>query len=1021
MKRLLVDDKEPSLQWYNTKLRQAMELEGDLANGGKKERVDEAALGEWAREQVPTDDTRYQQWVSDMFKNVIAKKGIYNGKDPFTPSGNRRSWESLHDAFTIGNIVKAMLRENQRGGQGFWSSNIVGASSKEYGSIDQIRREAKGRIRDIGDEAYQEGERSFNTRFGDIVSKVLGREGDKGERDLISRVLDAKQDFSEAVGKTHTAQGLYKELHRWYPTLTMEDCARLEGLIKEVQQAATKFFEAKPRRAVGFDEVKLALVPSGTDGALIEALRSRGIETRVYEAGDQEQRVKLLDAETARMDIQFMIMGERGAAALDKKDGGTRMEQMRQAEDWEKRFKDLEGNPEERKRVQKAAKTVRELEAVSVKDEDMPKTKTEAKQAYDAIGDATNRNTGKTVRFYNSAFKKNHREGGLFERSIPALKEAFEGAVLAYQEEDTYMGKERPDGTTHKGHPNVETFDNYVGKVSLNGQDYYVRYTVQSNRDGEAGTHSMFVTDVELYNNAGERVNDTEFPSGRTPSDGVVDAKLQRFFALASGDAHEFAKALRWATGWERGADGKWRWEEMDGEADFSAFNNPKNTEWENDYQAMESLFGSAGLRFNPNTDQRNDLDGEAYSKYREWWKKWHVNGILQKPRKLMIKAVRLKDLIGEGSPVLEAYPGLAELAVMQKPMAGRALAGYVPTSATLPAHIVIDLNKIEERGGSASATLLHEVQHAIQHIEGFARGGNTRTQSENFKDIVDPRIYLELQKAFGDKGAVSMEEVRRYIRDKADDLSLLPSVRGRWREMANAIWRGDIAESQLRQLLRDYLEYYRSLAGEVEARNASERMNWSEEKRRGTLLSESEDVARDAQIVLMNQSGPSLFIGKRARAEYERLLEKKRPDMPKELRQDALDYLHSLEDTKENNRKVKIAVKWLGSSDVTLPNDAALIDRAIALADRAKVDPMSYDSPREVLSALADVKEKEKPINPDDVPQLSNKKDYGNGLVVYDVEDTKAGQAAMRRIIDTHYGKDKNPWCLLQGDGEGN
>ncbi len=38
---------------------------------------------------------------------------------------------------------------------------------------------------------------------------------------------------------------------------------------------------------------------------------------------------------------------------------------------------------------------------------------------------------------------------------------------------------------------------------------------------------------------------------------------------------------------------------------------------------------------------------------------------------------------------------------------------------------------------------------------------------------------------------------------------------------------------------------------------------------------------------------------------------------------------------------------------------------------------------------------------------------------MVYDVEDTKAGQAAMREVINTHWGEDSNPWCLLQGDGQ--
>ena len=55
-----------------------------------------------------------------------------------------------------------------------------------------------------------------------------------------------------------------------------------------------------------------------------------------------------------------------------------------------------------------------------------------------------------------------------------------------------------------------------------------------------------------------------------------------------------------------------------------------------------------------------------------------------------------------------------------------------------------------------------------------------------------------------------------------------------------------------------------------------------------------------------------------------------------------------------------------------------------------------------------------------DDVKQLSNKQTLKNGITIYDVEDSKEGQEAMREIINTHFGKDSSPWCLLQADEEG-
>ncbi|TFH97674.1 toxin-antitoxin system YwqK family antitoxin [Porphyromonas levii] len=111
---------------------------------------------------------------------------------------------------------------------------------------------------------------------------------------------------------------------------------------------------------------------------------------------------------------------------------------------------------------------------------------------------------------------------------------------------------------------------------------------------------------------------------------------------------------------------------------------------------------------------------------------------------------------------------------------------------------------------------------------------------------------------------------------------------------------------------------------------------------------------------------------------------------------------------------------RWFSKSVVRVPEDQPKIDEAVEIARRAKVDPMSYDSPMSLIEAFKKYKLREGAVNPDTVPELSNKREIGYGITVYDVDDTPEGQLAMRRIVDTHFGEDANPWCLLQGDGDG-
>ncbi|MBR8801734.1 toxin-antitoxin system YwqK family antitoxin [Porphyromonas levii] len=137
--------------------------------------------------------------------------------------------------------------------------------------------------------------------------------------------------------------------------------------------------------------------------------------------------------------------------------------------------------------------------------------------------------------------------------------------------------------------------------------------------------------------------------------------------------------------------------------------------------------------------------------------------------------------------------------------------------------------------------------------------------------------------------------------------------------------------------------------------------------------------------------------------------------DLSEEDKMSFLTYISPM-----RNVNALLTGRWFSKSVVRVPEDQPKIDEAVEIARRAKVDPMSYDSPMSLIEAFKKYKLREGAVNPDTVPELSNKREIGYGITVYDVDDTPEGQLAMRRIVDTHFGEDANPWCLLQGDGDG-
>ena len=161
------------------------------------------------------------------------------------------------------------------------------------------------------------------------------------------------------------------------------------------------------------------------------------------------------------------------------------------------------------------------------------------------------------------------------------------------------------------------------------------------------------------------------------------------------------AKAIKAATGWERGADGKWRYEMPD-----VILRDPK--EWVNK-------------------------------------KNLTLSDIVEKPN----------DLFKEYPELFDAYPELKDMKILK----GRAKSGGVFYNNA----ITLNLGYIREAIKSGwdtyyktstrllKATLVHEVQHYIQEQEGFAQGGNSEM-------IVDKNALDAIAKLRADKDIVAKE-----------------------------------------------------------------------------------------------------------------------------------------------------------------------------------------------------------------------------------------------------------------------
>lgn len=336
--------------------------------------------------------------------------------------------------------------------------------------------------------------------------------------------------------------------------------------------------------------------------------------------------------------------------------------------------------------------------------------------------------------------------------------------------------------------------------------------------------------------------------------------------------AEKDAKTIKMATGWERGADGLWRYEV----ADNLNFDYYANVDYRNRhpelarFEDLRKKLNSSLLMGTEALTEEEQKEFDALEKEFGGYKEYH-------------NSRKLKDYL-DAPELFDAYPELRNVELRFIDMDKGTLGKYLPGEKT------IVLNNSMKLSGRLfnEQVLVHEIQHAIQHIEGFEPGANKNMQDPNKvaqkvhnrefmqkqldKHIAERDELLKQKDVLNEKmaawydsheeGSSFDDEMNEYNRQYDEIESKLEAVDRK------VSWDEKWLDSTKKAKTELGEEGYAKVAGEVEARNVSRRMKMSDADRRNTLASETEDVAREDQIFLKDgiESGMRFRISDKAR-----------------------------------------------------------------------------------------------------------------------------------------------------------
>lgn len=297
-----LNDCAKSKDAYNDS-KESIEYCIEYAKGNAKKEVTEYSYEEGIENAINAHKAEFEKYIDNMLSEsgVIGDKYIVRDDvDLYNNDGSRKSFEQTHYDYNIDNVVKAM-----KVGKSAISNSFFGGieyaktiSAKNLNSIEEIKSN-EHKLQELSPEEIEIQKENISNLLAPIIreiadsSKYNNREFDDGYIEASNSVVDAFRRYN-------TIDGVYKYLKRYYGNLKKDTINKLFKARDEIAEMPVRYFEAKPHRVVGFDEVMAAVIPADADEKLKTALKKMNIP--VYEYADESQRA---DAAHKAIDTEY--------------------------------------------------------------------------------------------------------------------------------------------------------------------------------------------------------------------------------------------------------------------------------------------------------------------------------------------------------------------------------------------------------------------------------------------------------------------------------------------------------------------------------------------------------------------------------------------------------------------------------------------------------------------------------------------------------------------------------------------
>jgi len=254
-----------------------------------KPALDKYTYGAKVNEQLD-NDPEFNSWAEKKLAPLQSEK--------YLPKYSEYDGSLRKLPYTMTNILKTMKLSKLKGEEGgmYGLGHIRAAGVKQFRNLDEIKKHGD---RLVSPQEMEVHKKNLDSQFHSLVSKIQSETGrkDYGSMDAIALALKDSMGRGKYLHQTFKDNAL--------EGVSPETLREAQAFKQKLLDSPSEYFEAKPKRGVGFHEFKAAAVPDSAPQHVIDRLHRHGLTTEKYKSGDTEDRKRVIQKLAQEHDLML--------------------------------------------------------------------------------------------------------------------------------------------------------------------------------------------------------------------------------------------------------------------------------------------------------------------------------------------------------------------------------------------------------------------------------------------------------------------------------------------------------------------------------------------------------------------------------------------------------------------------------------------------------------------------------------------------------------------------------------------